>query len=68
MANFVIIKYSFTFWAGSAVLEGYMSKLEVLTFSNVVFLFNKIFEKVVLEFSFLLVNDIYIFLIASHVL
>jgi hypothetical protein len=39
-------KYSFTFWAGGAALEVYMSKLEVLTFSIVVFLFNKIFEKV----------------------
>ena len=61
LANFVIIKYSFTFWAGSAVLEVYMSKLEVLTFSIVVFLFNKIFEKVVLEFSILLDNDKYIY-------
>ena len=61
LANFVIIKYSFTFWAGSAALEVYMSKLEVLTFSIVVFLFNKIFEKVVLEFSILLDNDKYIY-------
>ena len=59
MANFEIIEYSFTFWTGSAALEVYMSNLEELTL--LYFLFNKIFEKVVLEFSILLLNNIFIF-------
>jgi hypothetical protein len=42
---------------GSAALEVYMSKLEMLTCSIVVILFNEIFKKVVLEFSISLVND-----------
>jgi hypothetical protein len=51
LANFVIIKYSSTFWTGSAALEVYMSRLEEFTYSIVV-LFYKIFKKVVLEFLF----------------
>ena len=65
MANFEIIEYSFTFWTGSAALEIYMSNLEELTL--LYFLFNKIFEKVVLEFSILLLNNIFIFFLFLYI-
>jgi hypothetical protein len=43
LANLVIIEYSSTFWTESAALEVYKSKLEELTYSIIVFLFNKIY-------------------------
>ena len=64
----LIIEYSSTyFWTGSAPLEELRSHTPII----VVFLFNKIFYKVVLQFSISLVNDIFFInfcLIASRVL
>jgi hypothetical protein len=54
LANFVIIKYSFIFWAGSATLEVYMSKYIVGIMTLVSFKRINTTSKLVIHLNFTL--------------